>query len=119
MRKIDYPVRCRIIDGVGMKWHDLTLCTPEISRPYIGKLGTARSEDGWDVIITLDDGTILHGYECWWALVEEDGCERAQWNQAKGSTPVEVDRASAGHPGSTEGAEAGQEAAREERGKEA
>jgi hypothetical protein len=61
---------------------------PEVSTPlrqphpnHEGKLGTitgsepVRLEDmKFDVpVITLDDGTILKGYECWWEPVKDKG----------------------------------------------
>jgi hypothetical protein len=73
-------IRCRIIDAEGDKksFPGFTLHTPEISRPHIGKLGYAEKvkeelddKCSVDTIkITLDDGTILYGYECWWEPVQ-------------------------------------------------
>jgi hypothetical protein len=40
--------------------------TPDKSKPHIGKQGLAYEIDGLNVRITLDDGTVLMGYECWW-----------------------------------------------------
>ena len=46
-----------------------------------GKLGTITDSTVWsfgfsswfDVpVITLDDGTVLKGYECWWEPVKEE-----------------------------------------------
>ena len=68
MAKLLYQVRCRIIDVDGIQQGRFVLKTPDESRPHIGKLGTAFKED-WTVKITLDDGTILYGYECWWEPV--------------------------------------------------
>lgn len=45
---------------------------PPKSLAHIGKKGTAE-EDGGGVKITLDDGTVLYGWECWWEKVEESG----------------------------------------------
>lgn len=79
---ITYPTRARIIDVTGRP----DLRTPEASRAHIGKEGLATmveevvtNDDGspilcenghsWtfpNVTIMLDDGGILHGYECWW-----------------------------------------------------
>ncbi len=60
------PQRCKIVDVTGEE-----LCpgiekrTPEESQAHIGKEGLAE-EVGDTVRITLDDGTVLWGYECWW-----------------------------------------------------
>ena len=65
--EIKYPTRCRIIDvdGTGHKVGPFLSRTPEKSKPHIGKDGLAERV-GADVRITLDDGTELFGYECWW-----------------------------------------------------
>ena len=65
-----YPVRCIIVDVAGTvidpEHPDIVAVTPEKSKSHIGKHGLAESEDGWTVKITLDDGNIIYGYECWW-----------------------------------------------------
>ena len=67
---ITYPTRCIIIDVDGSNdFHGVSIRTPETSRPHIGKEGLAEEieENGFlTVKITLDDGNILYGYECWW-----------------------------------------------------
>lgn len=67
-----YPVRCKIIDVTGMNknidGNKFELNTPAISKPHIGKRGLAEKDD-CGVKITLDDGTIIHGYECWWTPI--------------------------------------------------
>ena len=62
-----YPVRCRIVDPTGGTLYSWPVekCTPEESMPHIGKEGLAEEVDE-NVRITLDDGTILWGYDCWW-----------------------------------------------------
>ena len=61
-----YPVRCRIIDVEGREiYPGFTGRTPEVSKPYIVKEGIAEDIDGL-VRITLDNGNIIMGYECWW-----------------------------------------------------
>lgn len=72
---IDYPVRCRIIDVTGMEKFGLELATPDVSRPHIGKEGLAELINrGETVRITLDDGKVIYGCDCWWEpLVEEVG----------------------------------------------
>lgn len=35
------------------------------SIPHLGKEGLAEKDD-WMVRITLDDGHVIYGYECWW-----------------------------------------------------
>jgi hypothetical protein len=74
MSDIVYPTRCRILDVTGKRWRGLAIATPPVSTPHVGKEGLAEEddlllEDGSvlpSVRITLDDGTILMGYECWW-----------------------------------------------------
>lgn len=63
--EVKYPTRCRIVDVTGKEKFGLPLRTPDESKSHIGKEGLAeryRSE----VRITLDDGTIIFGHECWW-----------------------------------------------------
>jgi len=61
-----YPVRCKIVDVTGQKvFPDIMGRTPDESKPHIGKRGLAERIGG-DVRITLDDGEILWGNECWW-----------------------------------------------------
>ena len=68
-----YPTRCQIIDIEGTEvWPDVVARTPEVSRPHIGKCGLAELiDDGWTVRITLDDGSVIMGYECWWKPIEQ------------------------------------------------
>jgi len=65
---IEYPTRCKIIDVTGGEvFPGILGRTPDDSKPHIGKEGLAEIVDkGKYVRITLDDGTILYGYECWW-----------------------------------------------------
>ena len=67
---IEYPTRCRIIDVEGETWRGLAIATPDVSRPHIGKEGLAELLDPHTVRITLDDGTIIYGAECWWESLE-------------------------------------------------
>jgi len=61
-----YPVRCRIIDVTNREvFPGIIGNTPEISKPHIGKEGLAE-KIGRTARITLDDGNIIYGYECWW-----------------------------------------------------
>ena len=53
-----------------MKFGLLTARTPPKSKPHVGKEGLAEKENGV-VKITLDDGVILYGYECWWEPIGE------------------------------------------------
>ena len=70
--KIDYPVRCQIIDITGQEvLSGIKGRTPDESKPHIGKKGLAE-RIGRDVRITLDDGSILWGYECWWTPLKAD-----------------------------------------------
>ena len=66
----EYPTRCRIIDVTGQEVlpgliPGLMGRTPDESKPHIGKVGLAELI-GDDVRITLDDGPVIWGYECWW-----------------------------------------------------
>ena len=63
---IKYPTRCKILDVTGVEvFPGILGRTPEESKPHIGKEGLAERV-GKDVQITLDDGTIIFGHECWW-----------------------------------------------------
>ncbi len=65
-----YPVRCKIIDVVGIEVFPggIEGTTPEISKSHVGKEGLAE-KIGNNVRITLDDGGVLWGYECWWTPI--------------------------------------------------
>ena len=70
MSKVKYPTRCQIIDPEGTEiTPDLRRATPKVSKPHVGKCGLAERINGV-VTITLDDGNIIHGYECWWTPLE-------------------------------------------------
>lgn len=75
-----YPMRCVIVDIAGKLIDEFNLnivaATPEISKPHVGKHGLAERIDDWTVKITLDDGNIIYGYECWW--MPEDEWEEAE-----------------------------------------
>lgn len=78
MSPMTYPTRCRIIDIEGMALGDGWVAkTPDVSKPKVGKEGLAElvanpdSPFGEDVRITLDDGSIIWGYECWWEPIED------------------------------------------------
>lgn len=68
-----YPTRCRIVDATDVVvFPGIKGRTPDESKPHIGKEGLAERV-GDNVRITLDDGTVIWGYECWWeALFPED-----------------------------------------------
>ena len=68
---VDYPIRCTIIDVDGGALHGIR--TLEKSKPHIGKRGFAELNERGGVRITLDDGTVLWGCECWWVPDESDG----------------------------------------------
>jgi hypothetical protein len=70
-----YPKRAKIVDISGMEvLPNVIGNTPKISKPHIGKEGLAELVDD-NIRITLDDGNVLWGYECWWiSLEEEDEC---------------------------------------------
>lgn len=66
---VSYPTRCKIVDVTGQEKYGVALRTPDESKPHIGKVGIARLVDahgGQLVMITLDDGTVIGGHECWW-----------------------------------------------------
>jgi len=66
-----YPVRARIVDAAGtVIVPGFVATTPDVSRSHIGKEGLAEWENPSTVKITLDDGSVLYGYECWWEPVE-------------------------------------------------
>lgn len=72
---IKYPTRCKIIDVTGEEvFPGVEGNTPDVSKPHVGKEGLAEEHPN-GVKITLDDGSILMGYECWWTPIkeEEDG----------------------------------------------
>ena len=63
---IEYPTRCKILDLTGVEvFPGFTGRTPDESKPHVGKEGLAERV-GEGVRLTLDDGTILWGDECWW-----------------------------------------------------
>ena len=64
-----YPTRCMIVDPHGAPVLGFTTSTPAKSVPHLGQRGTAELKPPDDVRITLDDGTILWGYECWWVAI--------------------------------------------------
>lgn len=74
MNKIIYPCRCVIVDiageDIGLSDLGIVASTPDISKHHVGKHGLAELEDELAVKITLDDGNIIYGYECWWTPEE-------------------------------------------------
>ena len=72
MSEIKYPTRCRIVDVDGMTYgkSNIPIRTPDISKSHIGKEGVAELIDELTVKITLDDGNIIYGYECWWIPIK-------------------------------------------------
>lgn len=68
---MEYPVRCKIVDVTGQKKLGFELKTPETSVPHIGKKGVANLLENGRVMITLDDGSIIYGDECWWSKIKE------------------------------------------------
>ena len=72
---MEYPVRCRIVDPTGEPFAlGMTKRAPSESMPHVGKEGLAEKLIE-NVRITLDDGTILWGYECWWEVAQASGGE--------------------------------------------
>jgi hypothetical protein len=74
--RVKYPTRCQIVAVEGGHVGALPTHTPEESRPHVGKLGTAFKvhypSGSETVIVELDDGTLLHGSQCWWVPLEND-----------------------------------------------
>ena len=74
---MDYPTRCEIIDVTGMEYEiipgtGIIANTPYASKAHVGKQGVAEEIDGafGGIKITLDDGSVLLGSECWWKPIE-------------------------------------------------
>ena len=82
----EYPTRCRIVDVTGQEvLPGIEGRTPDESKPHIGKLGLAE-EVGDNVRITLDDGTIIWGYDCWWVPIpatQASGAEAMGWPESQ------------------------------------
>ena len=74
----EYPMRCVIIDPNGSEvMPGIGGIAPPKSIPHIGKHGIAERVSGsMSPRITLDDGAVLRGYECWW--IPED-----EWRQVR------------------------------------
>ena len=67
-----YPKRARIVDVVGVQVFPGVLGnTPDVSKPHVGKFGLAEQMDNGLVRITLDDGAVIWGHQCWWVPVED------------------------------------------------
>ena len=64
-----YPVRARIIDIAEVLPGALGQI-PVISKPHVGKEGTANQLSNGEIIIVLDGGGKLWGWECWWEPIE-------------------------------------------------
>ena len=68
-----YPVRCEIVDVTNQEvLPGIIGNTPDVSKPHIGVRGLAELLPNGSVQITLDNGSILMGYECWWKSIEEE-----------------------------------------------
>lgn len=70
-----YPIRCQIVDAANQEvFPGITGRTPDVSLPHVGKHGLAELLESGHVQVTLDDGVVLMGYDCWWIpLAREDG----------------------------------------------
>jgi len=69
------PCRCIIVDPSGMtlgrdQQGFVATCPPEV-KTHVGKKGFAERMKPGEVRIILDDGTTLHGSECWWIKLEK------------------------------------------------
>ena len=68
---MQYPQKVKIIDVTGVEvFPGIQGKTPDVSKNHIGKEGIAE-EVGNTVKITLEDGWVLWGYECWWEPLGE------------------------------------------------
>lgn len=66
-----YPQKAKILDVTGIEvLPGIEGITPNESKPHIGKTGIAEEIDD-NVRITLEDGSVLWGYECWWKPLGE------------------------------------------------
>ena len=73
-----YPTRCKIISAYGEEvLPGIITLTPDKSKQHIEKMGLAELVpsniiEGMteQVRITLDDGMIIWGFECWWEPIE-------------------------------------------------
>ena len=69
MAKEEEGIRCRIVDPKGREvFPGYKAFAPARSMLHIGKEGFADDEFN-RVRITLDDGTIIYGDECWWEKI--------------------------------------------------
>ncbi len=69
---IKYPTRCEIVDVTGQEvFPGIEGKTPDVSKPHVGERGLAERIDDGNVKITLDNGTVLYGYECWWKPTDD------------------------------------------------
>lgn len=67
-----YPTRCEIVDVDGKEiYPGLIGKTPKVSKPHIGEHGLAELMEDGKVKISLDNGSVLYGHECWWKPTEE------------------------------------------------
>jgi hypothetical protein len=66
--------RCKVIDPRYAEYpgYSHKFVAPRKSLPHIDKLGYAERGNDNVIKITLDDGNILYGYECWWEEVVEE-----------------------------------------------
>ncbi len=70
MRDENYPTRCKIVDVTGQEvFPGIEGRTPDESKPHIDKEGLAELSSDGMVRITLDDGNILYGCDCWWVPI--------------------------------------------------
>ena len=75
MSEIEYPTRCKIVDPEAARIEIIPgyfAKAPEVSKPHIGKEGLAELMDDGTVRVTLDDGNVLLGSQCWWARVSPE-----------------------------------------------
>jgi len=76
---MDYPVRCQIVDVAGQEvFPGIVGKTPDISKPHVGEYGLAEKLPDGNVKITLDNGDVLMGYECWWQPVAHEQSNEAE-----------------------------------------
>ena len=68
---IKYPTRCEIIDVTGIEvLPGVEGNTPDESKPFIGQSGLAERTPDGDIKITLDNGGVIFGHDCWWKPIK-------------------------------------------------
>jgi hypothetical protein len=70
-------VRVRVEDAAGQSFFGVPTANPDVAVPNLGKTGWCEQNAFCPELgrnnprITLDDGTVIWGYQCWWAEIED------------------------------------------------